>query len=220
MTSSESLAEEDRARVQAAFGCTLADNYGCSEFVAVAAGCKHGWLHVNADWVILEPVDEHFQPVPPGQASHTVLLTNLVNRVQPILRYNLGDRITLRPDPCPCGNPLPAIRVEGRTDEILRLQDGAGRAVPILPLALYATIKGVPGVERFQVVQKSPAALALRLQTASGFDRLAVWGDVQAAARGYLAAQGLGEVDLRLAEEAPMRDPRSGKFRHVWSETR
>ena len=69
MTSSESLAAEDRERIRQAFGCTVADNYGCSEFVAIAAGCKHGWLHVNADWVILEPVDENLNPVAPGQPS-------------------------------------------------------------------------------------------------------------------------------------------------------
>jgi phenylacetate-coenzyme A ligase PaaK-like adenylate-forming protein len=142
MTSSESLAAEDRERIRRAFGCTVADNYGCSEFVAIAAGCKEGWLHVNADWVILEPVDENMSPVPPGQPSYSVLLTNLINRIQPIIRYNLGDRITIRPDACPCGNPLPAIRVEGRTDEILHLQSERGDMLPVLPLALWAVIKG------------------------------------------------------------------------------
>ena len=45
----------------------------------------------------------------PGPAS------TLANRVQPILRYDLGDSILQRPSPCPCGDPLPAMRVQGRT---------------------------------------------------------------------------------------------------------
>lgn len=69
--------------------------------------CDHGWMHVNADWVVLEPVDADYRRVRPGEQSHTLLLTNLANCVQPILRYDLGDTIVVRPERCPCGNPLP-----------------------------------------------------------------------------------------------------------------
>ena len=218
MTSSESLSQEERERIKRSFNCTVADNYGCSEFVAIASGCKHGWLHVNADWVILEPVDEQLQPVPPGVTSHTVLLTNLINHVQPILRYNLGDRITVRADACPCGSPFPAIRVEGRTDEILRMRAADGQAVPILPLALWATIKQVHGVQRFQVIQTSPAELKIRMEPVVESERGEVWEAVQAQVKQYLAVQGLPDAQLLLANEAPLRDPKSGKYRHVWSE--
>lgn len=223
MTSSESLAEEDRQRIRQAFGCTVADNYGCSEFVAVATGCRHGWLHVNADWVILEPVDEDMNPAKPGQPSHSVLLTNLVNRIQPIIRYNLGDRITLRPDACPCGSLFPAIRVDGRTDEILHLQGATGESVPVLPLALWAVVKGTPGVQRFQIVQVGPAKLKIRLETAddgqpASASRSQSWEQVKANVRAFLEQQHLPGVEVTLAEEPPVRDSRSGKFRHVWSE--
>lgn len=220
MTSSKSLAEEDRERIRRAFGCTVADNYGCSEFVAIAAGCKEGWLHVNADWVILEPVDEHMNPVAPGQPSHTVLLTNLINRVQPIIRYNLGDRITLRPDACPCGNPFPAIRVDGRTDEVLRLQGKNGKIIPALPLALWAVIKGTPGVQRFQIIQTGPSTLKIRMETNPDAPRIKTWNAVNSEMRKFLREQGLSDIDVQLAEELPIRDPRSGKFRHVWAEVK
>jgi phenylacetate-CoA ligase len=218
MTSSESLAAQDRERIQQAFRCTIADNYGCSEFVAIAAGCKHGWLHVNADWVILEPVDEALQPVPPGQPSSTVLLTNLINRVQPIIRYNLGDRVTYRAVPCPCGNPLPAIHVEGRTDEILRMCGANGNVVPVLPLALWAVIKQSHGVHRFQVILSDYTTLKIRLETYAETDRQETWRLVQANVRQFLASQGVVNANVILADEAPLRDPRSGKFRHVWTE--
>ena len=37
----------------------------------------HGFLHVNSDWYILEPVDSDRRPVPPGVQSDSVLVTNL-----------------------------------------------------------------------------------------------------------------------------------------------
>ena len=40
----------------------------------------------------------------PDQPSHTVLITNLANWVQPIIRYNLGDSITAISGPCSCGS--------------------------------------------------------------------------------------------------------------------
>ncbi len=218
MTSSESLAPEERQRIRQVFGCTIADNYGCSEFVAIAAGCRQGWLHTNADWVILEPVDEQMNPVQPGQVSHSVLLTNLANHVQPIIRYNLGDRILVRPEPCPCGSPFPAIRVEGRTDEVLRLAAANGARLPVLPLAIWAVVKQVPGVQRFQVVQTGPAALSVRLEPCAGVDRAETWARVKESLQRFLEAQGLANVEARLAEELPSRDARSGKFRHVWAE--
>lgn len=218
MTSSESLAVEDRERIRRVFGCTVADNYGCSEFVALAAGCKEGWLHVNADWVIVEPVDERLNPVQPGQPSHTVLITNLINRIQPIIRYNLGDRITVRPDACPCGSPFPAIRVDGRTDEVLHLRAENGQVVPVLPLAIWAVIKETPGVLRFQVIQVGPAALSIRLEASEADDQKIVWEAVQQRLQPFLTNHRLPNVTITLATDPPMRDPKSGKFRHVWAE--
>jgi phenylacetate-CoA ligase len=48
-----------RSCIEQAFGATVRNSYGASEFLPIAWECTHGRLHVNADWVILEPVDEH-----------------------------------------------------------------------------------------------------------------------------------------------------------------
>lgn len=218
MTSSESLAPEERDRIAAAFGAKVRDNYGCSEFVAIAYDCGHGWLHIHADWVILEPVDENLQPVPPGQTSQSVLLTNLANHVQPIIRYNLGDRITVNPEPCTCGSSLPAIRVEGRTDDILRFALPDGTTVPVLPLALWSVIKETSGVQRFQAIQTAPDRLKIRLETKPSAEARLIWDMLRQRVYEYLARQGLGHVRVEYTPEPPVRDPISGKFRHVWAE--
>src|SRR5690606_28956819 len=93
--------------------------------------CDNGWHHLHADWFAFEPVDAEFRPVAPGEPSHTVLLTNLINRTQPILRYDLGDSIVMRPDPCPCGNPLPAFLATGRSSDVLRLSTSDGTTATI-----------------------------------------------------------------------------------------
>jgi phenylacetate-coenzyme A ligase PaaK-like adenylate-forming protein len=217
-TAGEYLAPAARAHIAQAFGCTVSDTYGASEFMYIAFDCPDGWLHVNSDWAILEPVDANYEPVPPGEPSHTVLLTNLANRVQPLIRYNLGDSITVRPDPCPCGNPLPAIRVEGRANDILRLRSAGGKIIPVLPLGLATVIEETPGVHTFQVIQSAARTLRVRLEPVRGADYEQVWENLASNLRDYLALQGLAGIRLLRAPEPPRRDARSGKFRQMWSE--
>lgn len=221
-TAGEWLSGSARAQIGAAFNCPVRDAYASSEFMGIAFACGHpegrGWLHVNSDRAILEPVDENYRPVPPGHASRTVLLTNLANHVQPIIRYDLGDSITMRPGPCPCGSPLPAIQVEGRRDEILYLQARDGKVVPLLPRALATLIGEVPGVHRFQAIQTGPDMMSVRLEGASGSDEHQVWERLAGCLHTYLSTQGLPLVRVERAPERPRQDPASGKFRQVWAE--
>ncbi len=214
-TGGETTAPDARARMAAAFGCAIHNAYGSSEFLSLAASCAHDWLHVNSDWEVLEPVDEDFRPAPPGEPSHTVLLTNLANRIQPIIRYDLGDSVLLRPDPCPCGSPLPAIRVAGRSDDVLRLVAADGRTVRILPLAIGAVVEEASGVRRSQLIQTGPATIRLRLELGPSADVEMVWRDVIARLSAYLAGQRLANVEIVRASESPEQSARSGKFRQV-----
>ncbi|MEV1004511.1 hypothetical protein [Nonomuraea sp. NPDC050202] len=87
--------------------------------------------------------------------------------MQPILRYDLGDSVLLRPDPCPCGHPGPAVRVQGRTADLLTFPGPgpAGEQTPVTlpPLPLATLLEAVPGPELFQIVQTAPATLRIRL---------------------------------------------------------
>ena len=217
ITSAEGLAPEERARIRETFRCKVRDQYACSEFMGLAHGCEHDWLHVNADWAILEPVDERFRPVPPGRHSHTVLLTNLANRVQPIIRYDLGDSVMQRPDPCPCGNPLPAIRVQGRTSDVLTFRRADGGTADLPPLALGTLVDRTPGVRMFQIVRDAPRRLAVRLiiEDSAAPDR--VWERVHRELRGLLDRHGLTDVRVERDARPPERTP-GGKFRPVIEE--
>ena len=196
-----------------ALGGLLVNEYGSSECMSIAHSCPRGHLHVNADWVVLEPVDRNYEPAPPGERSHTVLLTNLANRVQPIIRYDLGDSVT--GIACTCGSPLPAIRVDGRNDDVLALTSRNGTVVKLSPLALTTVMEEAIPAHRFQLVQASSDAIELRLETGDTQERRAEWRAAKQALGAFLAAQSLDNVHLRLAKGAPMPDPRSGKLREV-----
>lgn len=211
----ESLPADAGARMAAAFDCPVHNMYAASECLPMAFSCAQGWLHVNSDWVILEPVDAQLRPMPAGEPSHTVLLTNLANRIQPIIRYDLGDSVLARPSPCPCGSPLPAIRVAGRQDDVLHLAAADGRSVTILPMAIGTVVEETPGVQRSQLIQTGPATIRLRLDLEAGIDGEQAWRDATGRITAYLAAQQLGNVVLVRASEPPEQSARFGKFRQV-----
>ena len=188
------------AAIKRAFGCTLMNEYGASECMSIACSCRHGQLHVNADWVVLEPVDEHYRPTPLGEPSHSVLLTNLANFAQPLIRYDLGDSIVVDPIPCKCGSSLPVIRADGRADDVVSLSNADGEIVSLLPLALTTVVEDAANVHRFQIVQLGPDRLSLRLEAAG---RQIAWHAANAALRSYLERQSLGNVHVVLSHEAP-----------------
>jgi phenylacetate-coenzyme A ligase PaaK-like adenylate-forming protein len=196
-TGGETLSAGWRSAIAEAFGCGLRDSYGASECLEIANECASGSLHLNADWVILEPVDEHFAPVPPGQAGATTLLTNLANRVQPILRYDIGDRVRLLPGRCACGSPLPVIEVQGRADDVVRLQDAQGRPLHVSPLALTTVLEDEAGVCDFRLEQRGDGSLWLALfDDACG--SAARRRQVCAVLRGWLRGQGAVRPSIRL----------------------
>jgi phenylacetate-CoA ligase len=210
-TGGECLAPATRARLQSVFGCRVRNAYGSSEFLAIAWECPHRELHVNSDWVILEPIDAKGRPVAPGERSHSVLLTNLANRVQPLIRYDLGDSVTLSGHRCACGSALPVISVEGRCDDALLMPLAHGGVGAVVPLALETVLEEQAHVHDFQVVQTAPSAVTVRL----GSDRAAAAAAVRRALRAYFKAMGFADVALRVGEQAPRRDRLSGKLRRV-----
>jgi phenylacetate-CoA ligase len=209
-TGGESLPPCVKERLELAFGCRVRNEYGASECLSIAWECEHGAMHVHADWVLLEPVDADRQPVPPGTPSHSVLLTNLANRVQPVIRYDLGDSITLLP-PCRCGSSLPAIRVEGRQDDMLRFTDPNGATVDLLPLVLTTVMEDEAGVYDFQLRQTDESTLRVVLgQQAAGAERR-----VRKALSEFLARSSLPQVAIEIDPAAVARDSISGKLRRV-----
>jgi len=210
----EQLSPVQREQVGTAFGCVVRNNYGASECLSIAWECAEGCLHVNDDWVILEPVDARLQPVPDGRLSHTVLLTNLANRTQPLIRYRLDDRVRRLPGRCTCGSAFTVIEVQGRSADTLSLRDARQRPVSVLPLALETAIEEAAQVTQFQVLGRRGGALELRFEPAVA-DARAAFERCRRALDVFLAEHGVAGTQLSFNRAAPLRDRASGKLRRV-----
>lgn len=210
----EQLTPMVRQAIQAAFGCPIRNNYGASEFFSIASECRLGQLHVNEDWVILEPVDRDLRPVSGDAFSDSVLLTNLANLVQPLLRYQLTDRIRFMAAPCACGDRFRVIEVEGRNDDTLHFRSGRGESIPVLPLALETVIEEGAGVTGFQLLCRHGEAIEVRFGDDQP-DTAGAYGRLRAVLLAYLKQQGAVHVRVHFSAAALQCEARSGKLRRI-----
>lgn len=207
MTGGEKLNDDVREHLSNVFGCYVQTNYSCTEGGTMACECSARHFHINDDWVILEAVDENNKPVPFGTQSSKVLLTNLANRICPIIRFEITDRIVLHNEPCECDNLRPWLTIEGRTDDILCFENG----IRIAPMLLYAVMKEVHGIERFQLIQQENDRLELRLIADHKQEIFVV---AKKAVENYLCQNGV-LAEVYLSEKLPEANPVSGKYKHI-----
>jgi hypothetical protein len=140
----------------AAHDLPLGELYVASEVCApIAFGSPEcSGMHVNADYVVTEVIDENGQPTPDGVAGH-LIVTDLLNTAMPLLRYEIGDVVAIHPPAtCGCGRALPLITVFGRETNTLSTPFGSIPANPVLeavaPLAagpFYIVYKGLAAFE-------------------------------------------------------------------------
>jgi phenylacetate-CoA ligase len=113
-----------RAVMTAAFGGHVCDMYGAIEVGPIAWQCRRGGYHIDADRLIVEVVDAHGRPVPPGRSGQ-VVVTNLYAWTMPFIRYRLQDISALAMHNCCCGCRFPLLMpVEGRINDFLPTPGG------------------------------------------------------------------------------------------------
>ena len=153
-TSSELRTPAMTERIAAAFGVAPFDLYATTEGLFGFECERHEGIHLYDDASVVENVDEDNRPVPPGEPGARVLVTNLHNLVQPIIRLAVADVMTLDPEPCPCGRTLVrAAAIEGRHDDVLALPARGGGTVSVLP-AQFSALTRDRAVREFQVRQE------------------------------------------------------------------
>lgn len=213
-TGGETLSAAVRERVERELHCVVRNSYGASEFMPIGWECDHGQMHVNADWVILEPVDECGLPVSAGVLSSSTLITNLANHVQPLIRYDLGDQITLSPEICECGSSLPVIEVQGRLDDALVMAGRDGKLLTLLPLALTTILEDEAGVFDFQLCQRDDHTLVLKLDL-QGVCAAAAVARCRKALEDFARTQGLAPICVIEELGQSVSRGRSGKVKRV-----
>ena len=153
------LSPVQRKLLEEAFHAPVCDQYGSCEVRWIAQQCpQSAGLHVNIDHVCLEYVDENNCVVPIGEYGKT-LLTNLEDRVFPMIRYENGDRGRWLNQTCPCGCALPLIdSVKGRESESFVLPSGK----TINGEYLTTFFDGNPDVVRgFRVIQHKDLSITV-----------------------------------------------------------
>ncbi len=206
-TSGELLRPAARQAIAEGFGARVFDVYGSSETKEIAWECPAGSMHVNADVVRVEVLDDAHRPLPAGVEGNLVA-TLLVNRAMPLLRYRIGDRGSLLAGRCPCGHPFPLLGVvTGRRADVLVL--AGGRRVS--PYALTCAMEQVGDVLRYQVTQLDPARLRVRAIVDPGADRPRIASRIRAVMQGEVAH--FLETDVEFVDRLPT-GPRA-KFRVV-----
>lgn len=125
VTSSPVLGPQ-RRKMEEVFQAPVYDQYGCGEVFALAAECRaRKGLHVFHDARHVEFVGQDGNQLSPGDYGR-VLITDLENRVFPIIRYENGDVGRLLQHECSCGRSLPLIdSIRGRITDCLTLPDGS-----------------------------------------------------------------------------------------------
>jgi len=159
LTGAEPLFEPERREIEHAFGCPVFNTYGCREFMLLAAECpEHAGLHVSADHVVVETVDEDGRAV--TGTSGDVVVTDLHNYGMPFVRYRNGDRATYSRETCPCGRGLPLLAsIDGRILDTIHTPDG--RHVPG-EFFVYAMLD-MDSIKQYLVVQTAADEIEMQV---------------------------------------------------------
>lgn len=148
-----------------------------------------------------ELVDEHNQPVADGTSSAKVLVTNLHNRTQPLIRYELTDHFTRQPA---ASGPYLSATVDGRGDDVFQYG-----AITIDPLTIRTVMVRTPAAVEYQVRQTSHG-IDLDIVADAELDHPALGASLEQSLR----SAGLAEPVIRLRQVPEIvRDRHSGKTR-------
>ena len=147
------------------FGCPVRQVYKSTEGT-IALSCRENRLHIQEDLMAVQLFDREGRPTPDGEPCHRLVITNLVYRAQPFIRYELNDIISLDPHPCPCGSSFRVIgRIQGRCDDVFWAdrKDGGGLQYVFPDYISRAIISSSDGIEEYQAVQESPGEVLVRI---------------------------------------------------------
>ena len=166
-----------RAQLEAAWGASVTEAMGIGDIsISLWGECeqKAGMHFSGRGFVHFELIDPATgQPVPMiDGATGELVLTHLVNRSTPLLRFRTRDHVRLQIGPCACGRTAPRVRCIGRTDDMLIV-----RGVNVFPSAVREvvnefapTVTGVLMIRpREQGVRQEPP-LPITVETTPGAD--------------------------------------------------
>ncbi|MBE0469762.1 MAG: phenylacetate--CoA ligase family protein [Methyloprofundus sp.] len=146
---SERLYDHQRAKIEQIFACPVANGYGGRDAGFIAHQCPEGNMHITAEDIIVEIIDNNGNVLPDNQAGE-IVVTHLATRDFPFIRYRTGDVGILSEETCHCGRGLPLLKeIQGRTTDFIVAQDGT----VLHGLALIYVLRDLDGIESFKITQ-------------------------------------------------------------------
>lgn len=205
---SERLYDHQRSAISEAFGCPVANGYGGRDAGFIAHECPSGGMHITAEDIIVEIVDEQGRVQPPG-VSGEIVVTHLATPDFPFIRYRTGDIGTLGDEPCACGRGLPLLKeIQGRSTDFVVAADGT----VMHGLALIYILRDLPGIKEFKVVQESIGMIRVMLVPELFFEHQAS----EKIIAGFKQRLGSSvQVKVEITDSIPAE--KSGKFRYIIS---
>jgi phenylacetate-coenzyme A ligase PaaK-like adenylate-forming protein len=205
---SERLYEHQREKIQEVFNCPVANGYGGRDAGFIAHECPEGCMHVTAEDIIVEIIDQKGNPVPVGDSGE-IVVTHLATSDFPFIRYRTGDIGVLSDEKCSCGRGLQVLKeVRGRTTDFVIAQDGT----VLHGLALIYVLRDLPGVASFKIVQESCERTVVYI--VKNAEYLEISGEkIIHAFKDRLGST----VEIKLCYVNELENEKSGKFRYVVS---
>ena len=205
VTTSEILTDVDRKTVADAFGVPVFDSYGLREGGLVGHECDRFTMHCMDEQLILETIDP--DTLHPTDGEGELVLTNIVSKVMPMIRYRSGDIVTLSNEPCPCGRNLSSVRISGgRVADFVVTSNNTW----IPGYAFIYICRSIKGITNFQLIQERRGQLRVLLATDGDFPTDGI-EQVREAVQERLNSS--DEILVELVDHIPPAP--SGKYRPV-----
>ena len=205
---SERLYDHQRAKIEQIFTCPVANGYGGRDAVFIAHQCPEGQMHITAEDIIVEIIDNNGDVLPYDQAGE-IVVTHLATRDFPFIRYRTGDVGVLSDEQCRCGRGLPLLKeIQGRTTDFIIAQDGT----VLHGLALIYVLRDLSGVESFKITQHSVDETTVQIVKNQQYNQ-----ENDAKIQNEFK-QRLGQnVQISVEYVSEIAKEKSGKFRYVIS---
>ncbi len=202
-SASETLFPVVRDQLEEELCAPVYNNYGSREFGGLAMECtRREGLHLN-DGCYLFEYKKH------AEGLYALLVTDLHNRIQPLIRYEIGDLVRRAEQPCSCGRGHGLLsHVEGRTFDLIHGPNGEVVTGTFWTLVL----RSKPGIRQFQVVQETPDRFRIKLVTDSNFQLVHLQEFEE-----HIQNQFHTPVDIRWERVDDIPPMPSGKFRFIIS---
>jgi len=206
---SERLYDHQRETISTAFACPVANGYGGRDAGFIAHECPAGGMHITAEDIIVEIIDESGKVQPSGVAGE-IVVTHLATSEYPFIRYRTGDIGVLGSAKCACGRGLPLLQeIQGRSTDFVIASDGT----VIHGLSLIYVLRDIPGMKAFKVIQETIDLTRVLIVTEPPFEKESVSTIVSGL------KQRLGNdviIDVQRVES--ITSEKSGKFRYIVSQ--